>query len=443
MKGHVLLIDDEPNIVKTMSMSLRTAGYEVTSYSDPELALLQIELHPELSFTMALVDLMMYPIDGKVILQQLKNRFSDLPVIIITAHATVETAVETLKLGAYDYLQKPFDQKELLTLVSSVLNMQQLRELRSPDAEMLTDDPNMLSILATAKKIAASDLTVLIEGETGTGKELFADYIHKNSTRASGPLVKLNCTTLSGELIESELFGHMKGSFTSAIKDRIGRVEAADGGTLFLDEIGEMALASQAKLLRFLQNREFQRVGENVTRTSDVRIVAATNRNLEQEIERGNFREDLFYRLSVFRILVPPLRHRKGDILLLAKYFVSQATTNGIPPELSSDVQDALMRYDFRGNVRELENAMVRATVLASGERTITLAHLPKYIAQPKAITPIDQTTNVSSELESLEQMEHKHIAFILSKTSSLEEAARILGIDSATLWRKRKKFGL
>ena len=443
MKGHILLIDDEPNIVKTMSMSLRTAGYEVTSYSEPEIALQQIEQHPEQRFTLALVDLMMYPIDGKVVLQQLKNRFSDLPIIIITAHATVETAVETLKLGAYDYLQKPFDQKELLTLVSRVVHIQQLRELRSPDAEMLTNDPNMLSILATAKKIAGSDLTVLIEGETGTGKELFADYIHKNSSRASGPLVKLNCTTLSGELIESELFGHVKGSFTSAIKDRIGRVEAADGGTLFLDEIGEMALASQAKLLRFLQNREFQRVGENVTRTSDVRIVAATNRNLEQEIEHGNFREDLFYRLSVFRILVPPLRHRKGDVLLLAKYFVSQTTTNGIPPELSAEVKDALMRYDFRGNVRELENAMVRATVLASGERTITLAHLPEYIARSRVITAIDPTVNVQSELESLEQIEHKHIAYILSKTSSLEEAARILGIDSATLWRKRKKFGL
>lgn len=443
MKGHILLIDDEPNIVKTMSMSLRTAGYDVTSYSEPEIALQQIEQHPEQRFTLALVDLMMYPIDGKVVLQQLKNRFSDLPIIIITAHATVETAVETLKLGAYDYLQKPFDQKELLTLVSRVVNIQQLRELRSPDAEMLTNDLNMLSILATAKKIAGSDLTVLIEGETGTGKELFADYIHKNSTRASGPLVKLNCTTLSGELIESELFGHVKGSFTSAIKDRIGRVEAADGGTLFLDEIGEMALASQAKLLRFLQNREFQKVGENVTRTSDVRIVAATNRNLEQEIERGNFREDLFYRLSVFRILVPPLRHRKGDVLLLAKYFVSQTSLNGIPPELSAEVQDALMRYDFRGNVRELENAMVRATVLASGERTITLIHLPEYIAHSKTISPTDHTVNVQSEMESLEQVEHKHIAYILSKTSSLEEAARILGIDSATLWRKRKKFGL
>ncbi|HYM19441.1 MAG TPA: sigma-54 dependent transcriptional regulator [Candidatus Kapabacteria bacterium] len=439
MKPHFLIIDDEPNILKTMSVALRSAGYDVTTYPLASNALTEIE-HSRPHYTSVFIDLMMHPIDGLTVLRRLQTLLPDVPSIIITAHGTIETAVEALKLGAYDYLQKPFDQRELLLITERVIRLSEVRAAHSSDS-FLTNDPELLSILKTAEKIAPSDLTVLIEGETGTGKELIADFIHRHSIRSGMPIIKLNCAALSPELIESELFGHAKGSFTSAIKDRVGLVEAANGGTLFLDEIGEMPTSMQAKMLRFLQNREFQRVGENNTRTSDVRIVAATNRNLEQAILEGTFREDLFYRLSAFRILVPPLRHRKDDIILLAEYFIIQAAKNGLTPEVSEEVKSALLSYEWRGNVRELENVMIRASVLASGERQITLAHLPEYIAKPRISNVEDMGMN--SGLESLEEVERKHITAILSKTTSLEEAARILGIDSATLWRKRKKYGL
>src|SRR5207248_2644345 len=236
----------------------------------------------------------------------------------------LESAVSALKLGAYDYLQKPFELQELTDFVERVMRSHAIRLSAEPSHEIITENPTYLGVLRMAERIAASPLTVLIEGETGTGKELLADFIHARSDREGKPIVKLNCAALSSELIESELFGHTKGAFTGALKDRVGRVEAADGGTLFLDEIGEMPPAMQAKLLRFLQSREFQRVGENETRFADVRIIAATNRNLDDAIERSEFREDLFYRLSGVRLLIPPLRLRREDIVPLAERFVSE-----------------------------------------------------------------------------------------------------------------------
>jgi NtrC-family two-component system response regulator AlgB len=439
VKPKVLVIDDEQNILKTMSMALRSEGYDVSSYSAGEAALADIDFQQQ-KFFAAFVDLMMHPMDGMTVLKELRRRFSDLPIVIITAHATIETAIEALKLGAYDFLQKPFDQSDLLAVVKRVGALQEVQTANKSGSNIITSDPELLSLLKTAEKIAASDLTVLIEGETGTGKELLADFIHDHSDRSAKQIIKLNCAALSEELIESELFGHVKGSFTSAIKDRVGLVEAANGGTLFLDEIGEMPMPMQAKMLRFLQNREFQRVGENTTRKSDVRIVAATNRNLEEAIDKGEFREDLFYRLSGFRLLVPPLRFRKGDIHILAEYFIVRASRGKSPLELSPEAKEIIQQYNWRGNIRELENAMIRSTVLAAGERMILPSHLPEYIARPKVSK---STVVVSPELVSLEEIERQHITFVLSKISSLEEAARILGIDSATLWRKRKKFGL
>ncbi|MBS1903039.1 MAG: sigma-54-dependent Fis family transcriptional regulator [Bacteroidetes bacterium] len=437
---NVLIIDDEPNILKTMSIGLRSEGYAVTTASSAEDALNDLQAG-KTDYAVAFVDLMMHPVDGLTVLRRMQSICPQIPVIIITAHATVESAVEALKLGAYDYLQKPFDQNDLLLITNRVVRLQEFKNIAPQHNGIVTQNAELLSLLKTAEKIAASDLTVLIEGETGTGKELLADFIHEHSTRPSKPIIKLNCAALSQELIESELFGHAKGAFTSAIKDRVGLVEAANGGTLFLDEIGEMPILMQAKLLRFLQNHEFVRVGENTVRNSDVRIVAATNRNLEEAIDDGRFREDLFYRLSAFRLTVPPLRHRKDDIIPLAELFVDRASKGTIVPTLSDEVKTALLRYEWRGNIRELENAMMRAAILASGERSITMEHLPAHIATGRQS---EKTIDVAQpSLRSLEEVERDHIAFVLSKTQSLEEAARILQIDSATLWRKRKKFGL
>jgi len=444
MKGNLLIVDDEPNILKTLTISLRGAGYDVFGFENAEEALKEIDkdLFGTRKYEAAFIDLMMFPMNGITLMQELHRRIPDLTVVIITAHGTVETAVDALKHGAYDYLQKPFDYKELLVFVERVVKSDKIKQIESNDQTILTHNPEFQQILKTTERIANSNLAVLIEGETGTGKELLADFIHAHSDRAKKPIVKLNCAALSAELIESELFGHVKGSFTGAVKDRIGRVEAANGGTLFLDEVGEMPIQMQAKLLRFLQNKEYQRIGENETRTSDVRIIAATNRNLEEAIEQKNFREDLFYRLSGFRILVPPLRLRKEDILPLAEYFIAKASSGNIPPVLSKEVRDIVLQYEWHGNIRELENAMLRAAILSSGMKEIGVDALAEHILRRKDSSPKSLPHSIDGELLSLEEIERKHIEFVLSKTSSLEDAAHVLQIDSATLWRKRKKYG-
>ncbi|MDP4198727.1 MAG: sigma-54 dependent transcriptional regulator [Bacteroidota bacterium] len=453
MNGRILIVDDEPHILKTMTIGLRAAGYEVTAFEEAELALKEADrdIFGEKPFDLAFIDLMMFPMNGIVLMQELKRRQPDLTVVIITAHGTVETAVSAMKQGAFDYLQKPFELRELTQFADRVMQSHRIQLRSQAEHEIITENPVYLGVLRMAERVAPSQLTVLIEGETGTGKELVANFIHARSDRASKPLVKVNCAALSSELIESELFGHVKGSFTGALRDRQGRVEAADGGTLFLDEVGEMPIAMQAKLLRFLQSREYQRVGENETRHADVRIIAATNRNLEESIERGVIREDLFYRLSGVRLLIPPLRIRKEDILPLAERFLSDAvrssSTEAMLPHLSEAVQTALLEYDWRGNVRELEHAMLRAAILAGPRGTIELQDLPTHIARQDRADGfsnlVGEQLGVSDSLKSLEEVERDHIARVIARTASLEEAARVLKIDSATLWRKRKKYAL
>jgi NtrC-family two-component system response regulator AlgB len=445
MNGRILIVDDEPHILKTMTIGLKALGYEVAGFEDAETALKEIDkdILGTTKYDVAFLDLMMYPMNGITLMQELHRRMPSLTIVIITAHGTVESAVSALKLGAYDYLQKPFELKELTEFVERVMRSHSIRTSAAPSHEIVTENSTYIGVLRMAERVAASPLTILIEGETGTGKELLADFIHQKSDRADKPIVKLNCAALSSELIESELFGHTKGAFTGALKDRIGRVEAADGGTLFLDEIGEMPTAMQAKLLRFLQSREFQRVGENETRHANVRIIAATNRNLEEAIEQGYFREDLFYRLSGVRLLIPPLRLRREDILPLAQRFIDEASKNSTPHDLSDSVRSVLLEYDWRGNVRELENAMLRATILAGDRRIIELNDLPEHIAMRRTETSHYIPSTNGTVLRSLEEVERDHIAQVISKTASLEEAAKVLKIDSATLWRKRKKYSL
>ena len=447
MKGNILIVDDEPHILKTMTIGLRAVGYNVTAFEQAEEALKEVDkdLFSATHYDIAFIDLMMFPMNGIALMQELHRRIPDLTVIIITAHGTVETAVSALKLGAYDYLQKPFELKELTDFVERVMQSHEIQSVARASHEIVTDNPTYLGVLRMAERVANSPLTILIEGETGTGKELLADFIHKRSDRADKPLIKLNCAALSSELIESELFGHVKGSFTGALKDRVGRVEAANGGTLLLDEVGEMPVAMQAKLLRFLQSHEYQRVGENETRYTDVRIIAATNRNLEDSINRGEFREDLFYRLSGVRLLILPLRLRREDIPVLAERFIGEAAKSTEAPKLSETVRNALLEYDWRGNVRELENTMLRATILAGSRRTIELQDLPEHIGIERKLfqSEVAYLSNGAANLKSLEDVERDYITHVISNTSSLEEAARVLRIDSATLWRKRKKYAL
>ncbi len=437
MKGSVLLVDDEPNILKTVTIALEAAGYVVTAYLNP---LQAVEAMREHVFDLAYFDLKMQPIDGLELLREARRLSPETTCVIMTAHGSVDSAVEAMKLGAHDYLQKPFEFTELQHFTERVYEYHRLRrevrQLREDldryegMGEIITRSERMKGVLSLAMQVAPSAIAVLIEGESGTGKELLAHLIHQKSPRQDGPFVAVNCTALAENLLESELFGHVRGSFTGAVKDRQGRFEVADGGTVFLDEVGEIPPAIQVKLLRFLQSKEFERVGETATRKVDVRVLAATNRNLEAAVGQGSFREDLFYRLNAVRLKIPPLRERAEDIPLLVQHFLKKF---GSASEVDPGALRALQGYVWKGNVRELENVVERAVILARGG-TIELQHLPdefQVVADP------------SRQLFSLEQMEQQHIIRVLRIAADLDEAAHILGIDPATLWRKRKKYNL
>jgi len=435
----VLVVDDEPNILKTMGVCFKAVGYETQLFSKPQDAL--EVLHRE-KFDLAFVDLKMAPIDGMELLGEIKKLSPETTVIIITAHGSIDTAIEAVKRGAYHYLQKPFDLKELQLFAQKAWEYHQLtqevRELRTQlslapgTGEVITRSREMLAQIDLAARVADSTISVLIEGESGTGKELFAHFIHEKSPRSAQPFVKVNCAAIPEQLLESELFGHVRGAFTGAVKDRQGRFELADGGTIFLDEIADLSPGIQGKLLRVLQNKEFERLGESTPRKVDVRVIAATNRNLDEAMKEGAFREDLFYRLNAVRLKLVPLRERPEDIPLLIQRFLKKFSKD-VEINLSTEAMKALRTYRWSGNVRELEHVMERSVLLAQGG-TIDLVHLPKELQ-----TAVAQT----DDAQSLEEMEKLHIKRVLQRTNDYDEAERILGIDPATLWRKRKKFGL
>ena len=439
---NVLLVDDEPNILKTLTICLESMEFDVDACERP-LDALDLARQGENQYDLAFIDLKMYPLDGIDLMRRIQLLQPHITPVIITAHGTVDTAVDAIKKGAYDYLQKPFDLEQLREFITKVRNYheqksQSLRNIRSAEQDMnvriITRNPRLIELIALAKRVADTPLTVLIEGESGTGKELFAQLIHENSSRAEHTFVKVNCAALPENLLESELFGHIKGAFTGAHQDRTGRFELAHQGTIFLDEVGEMPLPLQAKLLRVLQSHEFERLGESTTRKVDVRVLAATNRDLPEEITAGKFREDLFYRLNAVRLKITPLRERREDIPLLAAHFIARYA---LPEKagtmrLSSDALSAISSYPWRGNVRELENVVSRAVFLARGEE-IELDDLPEDF---RGLTPIELPM-------SLEDVEKEHIQRVIAESESYEEAARKLDIDPATLWRKRKKYGI
>ncbi len=443
MALRALIIDDEKNIRTTLSMCLEGMGWQVSTAQSAEAALATLERQ---AFDLAFLDLRLDETNGLDLLPRLLAESPNLAVVVITAYATFDTAVAAIKRGAKDYLPKPFTPAQIRHVVEQLIERRELtcrvfnleEQLREavPEIDLATTSPKMRTVLDIVARAAQSDATILLRGESGTGKGVLARLLHAQSPRAAGPFVLVNCPTLSEELLTSELFGHTKGAFTGAVRDQVGRVEAAEDGTLFLDEIGELSPALQAKLLRFLQEKQFERLGENKTRHADVRMVAATNRNLETDVQHGRFREDLLYRLNVVEIYIPPLRERSEDILQLARQFLTffARAARRPMPELSKTTEQALLTYTWPGNIRELRNAIERAVIL-----------WPAQVIEPQAF-PERLAAHVATGLYlggdwTLEEIEREHILRVISRNQTLEEAAHILGIDSSTLWRKRKLY--
>ena len=440
----ILIVDDEPNIRKTLAIALEAEGQRVVAVSNLKDALAEASRR---FFDMALVDLRLGTESGMELIPALRTACPWIKVVVITAYASIDTAVEAMRRGAFDYLPKPFTPDQLLLLIRKITEVRTLEQRvatlqealneAAPEADLTSRSPVMQKTLAMAQRVADSDATLLVRGESGTGKTMLARAIHSWSRRSAKNFGVISCPSLSLELLESELFGHVKGAFTGALRDHLGRIAACEGGTLFLDEIGDLPLPLQAKLLRVLQEKEYERVGEVETRKVDVRIIAATSVDLAEAVKAGRFREDLFYRLNVVEIIVPPLRDRQEDILPLAERLLGflPAKTIAVFWVSPQAARRRLQHYPWPGNVRELRNVLERAVLLSTGE-TIGVENMPLHLA-PMPIQP------KVGDLVSLESIEENHIRQVLAATKSLEEAARVLGMDPVTLWRRRKKYGV
>jgi len=437
----ILVTDDEANIRNHLASYMRSLGHDVETADGGVGALAAIGRR---RFDVVFSDVRMARMDGLELLAEIVRSAPETTVVLMTAYATVGQAVEAIRAGAYDYLVKPFGLDQVDAVLGRVLELQglrrenrRLRDAAGEDPVLASASPAMQQALDTARRAAPSDAVVLLTGESGTGKTLLARQIHDWSRRANGPFVTIACTTLAEHLLESELFGHVRGAFTGAHKDKTGRVDAAAGGTLFLDEIGELPLELQAKLLRFVEEHRFERVGATTTSTVDTRVIAATNRTLEADVAAGCFREDLYFRLNVIGIRLPPLRERREDLDALVDHLLGRlaARDRRAPLRLSPGARALLHAYAWPGNVRELANALERAAVLARGE-AIEAEDLPDRLHAPPA-APTDAPTG------SLEDLEKCHIERVLAESTTLEEAAARLGIDVTTLWRKRKRYRL
>lgn len=436
--SRILVVDDEARMAGLIKMELEEHDHTVSTASDGAMAL---ELVDRYDFDLVLTDLRMPGMDGLTLLRSVREKSPETAVVLMTAYASAQTAVSAMKEGAYDYLIKPFEMDELLIMVERidsrrrlVLENVQLREnLGTGEVTILGESAAMRDVFELVGKVADQDTTVLIEGETGTGKELIARSIHATSHRAGSPFVVVNCAAIPDTLIESELFGHEKGAFTGADRKRLGRFELADGGTVFLDEVSELTGQAQVKLLRVLQERSLERLGGSGTINVDVRVLAATNRNLQEQISRGEFRKDLYYRLNVFPILLPPLRERAEDIPLLAGHFASSLQAGGVAP----DAVKILQEYGWPGNVRELENVIERAAILAGPGQEITARFISHLEAIPVHREDAPRVTIPEGGVD-IEDLEKQHILEALRKAGgNKSEAARLLHMTRRRLYSR------
>jgi two-component system response regulator HydG len=453
MRSKVLVVDDERAILDTVEILLRGEGFDAAVAQSGREAL---ERFDELGPDIVLTDIRMPGLTGLDLLEAVRERDPEVPVILMTAQASLQSAVKAVNQGAFYYLQKPFSNADLVALCRRAAQVRELsrenkalkREIRRRDSSQavrpIGKSRTFIEVLKLAEMVAPTDSTILITGESGTGKEIVARYIHRLSERENGPFVSINCGALPENLLESELFGHIKGSFTGAVRDKEGLLVAAKGGTFFMDEIGEMSPALQVKLLRALQEREVVPVGATEPVAIDVRVIAATNRDLEHEIRRGTFRSDLYYRLNVITLHLPPLRERRDDVQLLADYFLQRMKTeqngNALDLRISDDVLSALEIYDWPGNVRELENALERAAILTH-DGNISMEHLPTRIIEPAPAPLISERPLTNPTLELIERA---YILWVLqAEGGNKARAAEVLGIDPSTLYRKLNRYGV
>jgi NtrC-family two-component system response regulator AlgB len=441
---NILVVDDEGNIRKTLSICLEAEGHRVTAVSNFQDAVAEASRR---TFHMAFVDLRLGTASGLDLIPLLLSGSPWIKIVVITAYASIDTAVEAMRRGATDYIPKPFTPAQVLLAVRKVEEVRSLEqkvaalredlERTTPDVRFSSESPAMQRALEVARQVAPTNAAVLLRGESGTGKTVLARAIHGWSRRSGKPFGVVSCPALPAELLTSELFGHVKGAFTGAVRDNPGRIATCEGGTLFLDEIGDLPLSLQPKLLRFLQDQEYERLGDPVTRKADVRIITATNRVLEDEVKAGRFREDLYYRLNVIQIEIPPLRERLQDLEALAAQLLAfyGKTHHRTFTGFTEEAMQVMRRHSWPGNLRELRNVIERASILCQTDR-IGVEHLPGTFSRIGA-------TPALGNMVSLEKIEEEHIRRVLAASKSLQEAADILGIDQATLWRRRKQYGI
>ena len=443
----ILIADDDESLRRIIEYNLSNKGYRIFLADDGEEAL---NIFKSEDVDIVITDIKMEKVDGLELLEEIKRLKSNALVIMITAHGSIETAVRAMKLGAYDYITKPFDRDELQIMVEKALSLQSLMSENIRLRQELADRFSLDNIIGASSKmkriydmvarVAKSDSTVLLQGESGTGKELIARAIHFNSSRAKKPFITVNCSAIPENLMESELFGHVKGAFTGADKDKVGKFEAAEGGTIFLDEIGDIRKDLQVKLLRVLQEKFIDKVGSTQDINVDVRIIAATNILLETAIEEGKFREDLFYRISVIPILLPPLRERKDDITLLVQHFMTKHGGNDC--KMLPEALDILNRYDWPGNVRELENIIERAIVLKKEDNVISPEDVPDHIKRKQSSSQM--SLEIPDEGLKLEEVEKALIINALNKAGQNQtRAAELLNISRQTLIYRMQKYDI
>jgi DNA-binding NtrC family response regulator len=444
----ILVCDDDETLCYLLKEQLLEEGLDVDIVYDGKFA---IEAIKRTNYDVILLDLNMREVSGEEVLKFVKDYNASLQIIILSAQGEMRKAINCIKAGAYDFITKPYEFDDLLLTLSRALEHKELlvkteiltKEISKKGSENIIGNSSQLKrILNLAIKAAISDSNILIEGETGTGKELLAEYIHKHSARKDKPFVVINCASLPDQLIESELFGHERGAFTDAKNTKQGLVEIAHGGSLFLDEIGELSLALQPKLLRFLENGEYRRIGGITTLTSNVRVIGATNRNLLEEADNKNFRKDLLFRLNVITLTIPPLRDRKEDILLLANHFIKEKTPIRSPKHLSPQAEEILLAYSFNGNIRELDHIIERALIFAEGDVINPEdLNLPQsFQMQTKKFSEFEQV----EEILSMEDLERWHIKKVLDKNRwDRTQTANQLGISPKTLYTKIKKYEL